>query len=254
MMGANEKIQNFISGGYKNTGDIAKRFLYKHRLMLVLLLVGIITFAIGLGSILDSVGKVNAVQREIDTIKNDIDTFGVGIAAQEEVIVKHIDHGLDTSRWQRDEQIALTLLSPAFMWSDSTSYNNNRQVLIKSLGADHWLVTKFMPEYKAAYVTSNVESDEDDLDDGTHMWCKYTSFKSYVVNIDEKTGKYSYAAIMDITSNIRDSYEDMYKGMLRLSKKIPGERRWRDSTMQIIMTFDVDKDGQFANFNMFKLI
>lgn len=236
-MGVN--INQMIENGVKS----AKPFAYKHRLLLVSILISGILFGVGSNMHSSAAASVAAVQRQLDDINNEIAQFD---SAQHQVIqdINHIDHGLDTERWKKDDEIAAKWIQPAFSFTNSSEYTEHRDLYINRLSDRDPFVTVFLPAYVPVYQEQSNELGE--IDDGTNIFSRVTSFKSYVAGLNEETDVYSYVAILKCETRIPPEYG--YKGMLQGV----GRQLGQPAENIVILVYDVvyneSGEGQIENF------
>lgn len=230
-------INSMISEGISNI----KPFAVKHKAILICAVAFLVLMIVG-GNIH---GKANdtvaAAERELADVQNEI----AQIDSKKHEIqyeTKHIDHGLDTARWKNDDVIAAKWVQPAFTWRNASEYTENRDIYINRLTERNPFVTTFMTAYVPEY--QSVTSQTGDIDDGTHISSRVTSFNSYVVKIDETTGVYSYLALLRCETTIPAGYN--YTGQLK-GQGLQGQA----AENTVIMTYDMTQEGDLQNFSVF---
>lgn len=230
-------INSIINDGIANI----KPFAVKHKIILICALAFLVLMIIG-GNIH---GKANdtvaAAERELADVQNEI----AQIDSKKHEIqyeTKHIDHGLDTARWKNDDVIAAKWVQPAFTWRNASEYTENRDIYINRLTERNPFVTTFMTAYVPEY--QSITSQTGDIDDGTHISSRVTSFNSYVVKIDETSGVYSYLALLRCETTIPSGYN--YTGQLK-GQGLQGQA----AENTVIMTYDMTQEGDLQNFSVF---
>lgn len=218
-----------------------KPFVIKHKIVLLCAVVFLVLMIIGNSMHSSANNAIAAAERELADVNNEIAQFD-SQKHDVKVETKHIDYGLDTARWKIDDTIAAGWIQPAFTWRNSTEYTENRDLYINRLTEHDPFVTSFMPTYVPKYQEQTNETGA--IDDGTNISSRITSFKSYVVNVDETTDTYSYLALLRCEVSIPIKYD--YNGPL-----IGRDAQGGPCENVIIITYDINKDGDLVNFSVF---
>lgn len=138
--------------------------------------------------------------------------------------------GLDTARVASDNKVADDFFRTIFAWKGGEQYEEARQYCIeKGISEDSPFLTEF-------FAPINLHEDYDPLDKGGSPLSMYFGKTDYRKVTSIKDDVYSYFAVVTVTSDAT------YKTQNGEEKKVEGSGR-------VVLTYDMDKDGNIKNLD-----
>ena len=212
--------------------DKIKQIIKNNIALVILIAISGILIMIASGYLESAYNRKAELESELANLSNGLEKLKQDSNKKEVVVIEN-ELGLDLDRVTKDNYAMYDWIEPAFTFSNSDEYNENREIFVERLGRDDQFVKEIMPPFIDGFTAKAVYDDEGNIIESEgrkfNMEIVSDGFKAYVTGIDEKTDSYHYLATVTVNSRNMNGYSGYGK--------------------TVVLTYTVDKDGNISNFH-----
>ena len=187
------------------------------RFLPLIVCVVLVFVSLFVGSVMTSSGQeeVNAQQKTITKLKNDISIKAAGQQADQEDVVSSVlsKSDYDVDRKTKDDEVVTSFLADCFTWSSYKEYTKVRDTMLSKyhIKKTDKFAKAFFPEIKRKKLDAETWYNYID-DNGLNM--SYKDMDSYCIDIAKDGSKYSYYTFVTVTSQTKSGAEGSTSVML----------------------------------------